>query len=167
MLELTDYSNKRGGLVTLLPKIHALFTENAAKDTLARFAPPENIILWKQRYNKMVVEISRRFLIVTDGTAIAGLMFYHFKDGSVYLDELQIAWHYRHNQAVFNMLTERFSNSNEVKAVTAFYAGANIKSPADKELLASVGFMETFPDGWEPLGNLAEAVGALQTRYIR
>ncbi len=167
MLEITDYSNRRGGLVPLLPKIHALFAENAAKDALARFAPPQNIILWKQRYHKLVVEINRRFVLVADGSAIAGLMFYHFRDKAVYLDELQVAWQYRHNQAVFNLLMDRFVNSNEVKAVTAVFAGENIKSPADKELLASVGFTETFPDGWEPLGNVTDAAGALRTRYIR
>jgi hypothetical protein len=167
MLEITDYSNRRGALVPMFPKIHALFAENATKDTLARFTPPENIILWKQRYRKLLLEINRRFLLVIDGYAITGLMFYHFKDGAVYLDELQIGWYYRNNPAVFNLLIEKFVNSNEVKAVSMVYAGANIKSPADKELLASVGFTEKFPEGFEPLGSVSEAAGALKLRYIR
>jgi hypothetical protein len=167
MLEITDYSGRRGGLVAFLPKIHALFAENAARDALAGFKQPENIILWKQKYSKELIEIHRRFLLVTDLQSIAGLMFYHFKGGAVYIDELQTAWQNRNNPAVFNMMIDKFSTSNEVKSCAEIFAGTNIKSSADKELLASVGFKETFPGGWEPLGSLTEAVGALRQRYQR
>jgi hypothetical protein len=167
MLEIMDFSSRRGGLVPLLPKIHAMLTENAAKDVLAGYRQPENIILWKQKAYKELVETHRRFLLVTDVQSVAGLLFYHFNDSAAYIDELQTAWQYRGNTAVFNLLADKFAANKDVKACTQIFAGENIKSPADKELLASVGFKETFPGGWEPLGSLPEAVNALRLRYQR
>ncbi len=167
MFEVIDFSSRRGALVPLLPKIHALLTVNAVKDKVAGIAPPENIILWKHRAHREILEIHRRFVLVMDGNSVTGLLFYHFKEDSVYLDQFQIAWEYRHNPAVLDIMTDKFAANREVKACGSVYAGENVKAPADKELLASVGFKETFPDGWEPLGTVAEAVGALRTRYAR
>ncbi len=166
MLEVNDYSNRRGALVPLMPKLHALLTENAEKDTLAAYAKPENIIFWKQKMGKAFLDIGNKFLLVTDGADIAGLMFYRIENGAAYLSQLQTAWRYRHNPAVLEMMLEKFVYNNEVKACAKVFAGENIRSPRNKELLAAVGFKETFPDGWEPLGNAAEAAGTLRARYI-
>ena len=166
MLEISDYSGRRGVIVPLLPKIHALLKETAEKDTLAAFAPPEHYILWKQNAYKKLVEVHRRWLVVLDGPALAGFLFYHFETSiDVYIDELRIAWAYRNNGAVFTLLLDKFANNHEVRKVTSVFASLAVKKETSQEILASVGFGETFEGGWEPLGSLSDAVGALKLRY--
>jgi hypothetical protein len=114
------------------------------------------------------VDIHRRWLVVLDGPALAGLFFFHFKpDGNIHLDELRIAWPYRNNNAVFNQLLSRFTNDPSVKNAPAVFAGKNIKRESAEEMLASVGFEEHNAGGNDPLGSPGEAAGALTVRYIR
>ncbi len=165
MPEVIDYSNRRGALVPLMPKIHALLTENAEKDTLAAFAKPENIIFWKQKMGKAFLEIKNRYILTVNAGDIAGLMFYRLEDGAAYISQLQAAWQYRRNPTIIEAMIDKFITNNEVKTCREVFAGENIKAPHDKELLAAVGFKDTFPDGWEPLGSVSDAAGALRTRY--
>jgi hypothetical protein len=169
MLEIHDYSNRRGVLVPLLPKIHALLKETAEKETLAAFEPPEHIILWKQTMHKKLVEIHRRWLMVLDGPALAGFMFFHFgRDKNIYLDEIRTAWAYRHNKGVFTLLHDRFINDPHIKSKTdiTVYGGVNIRREANQEILASVGFEQTFENNLEPLGSPSEAAAILKLRYL-
>ena len=168
MLESHDYSGRRGVLVPLMPKVHALLTETAKKEPLAGIEPPINIILWRQEIYKLLVEIHRRWLMVMDGPAIAGLMFFYFdKNGDTYINELRIAWPYRHNNGVFPLLIDRFMKDPGVKNSKNVFAGPNVKKEANQELLASVGFEAHFENGWEPLGNPTDAAGVLKLRYLR
>jgi hypothetical protein len=169
MLEITDFSNRRGAVVPLLPKIHAMLAASANKDTVAGLKPPANYILWKQEISKQLIDISRRWVTVMDGTDVAGLLFYRFdaKGENIYVDELRIAWAYRNNNNVITLLHDRFINDNSVKKASAVFAGANVKREANQEILATVGFEATFADGLEPLGKPADAAAAFKLRYSR
>lgn len=176
MLEVIDYSSRRGVIVPLLGQVYALLAENAEKDKLAGLTPPANIILWKQTMNRYLVDIRRRWLFVMDDTVVAGLMFFRFGEDpqSVYIDELQIAWLYRRNEAVLAMLLDKFQSDRSVKACTQVYAGERIKKEEAKEILASVGLSESRAgkpapsDADDPLlGTPREAVNALKLRYHR
>ena len=52
MPEFIDYSSRRGAIVPLLPKIHALLKENAEKDKLSGLEIPENLVTWRQKINR-------------------------------------------------------------------------------------------------------------------
>jgi hypothetical protein len=168
MLEVHDYSNRRGVLVPFLPAIYNLLKETAAKEPHSILEPPEHIVLWRQAMNKKLVEVHRRWLIVTDGPKLTGLMFYHFdKDKNINLDELRIDWAYRNNPTVFTLLHDRFINEPAVKKTAAVFAGANIKKEANQELLAAVGMDKPFEGGLEPLGSPVDAAAALKLRYTK
>jgi hypothetical protein len=169
MLEVNDYSNRRGAMVPLLPKIHEMLAEASARDTVAGIKPPINYILWKQEISRRLVDIYRRWVAIMDGPVVAGVFFYHFgdKDKSIYIDELRIAWAYRNNNTVINMLCDRFANDNAIKKVSSVYASENIKKESSQEILATVGFEKQFENGWEPLGNPVDAAAAIKLRYSR
>lgn len=171
MLEIVDYSSRRGVIVSLLPQIYALFSENAKQDVMAGLEPPENIILWKQSMRKALVDVQKHWLFVLDGEHIAGLMFYRMgagaETGCVFIEELQMAWRCRQKEAVLALLLDKFLLDRGVNACGEVLSGARIKNDANKELLASVGFGEIYPGGYQTLGAPKSAVAALKLRYQR
>jgi hypothetical protein len=167
MLEVHDYSNRRGIMVPMLKKFHEMLRETAEKDSMAACPPPENYILWKQNMHKKLVDINRRWFLVLDGKTVAGLMFFYFERDRIYIEELRIAWAYRNNSIAFTLLIDKFINDNTVRKSSAVYAGINVKREPNQEILASVGFGESFENGWEPLGTPQDAAGALKLRYIK
>jgi hypothetical protein len=174
MPEAIDYSARRGAIVPLLPKIHALMKESAALDRLGGLEPPENFVNWRQRVGAQLLDINRKWLFSMEIAGaekrdVIGFLFYRYdaeKPDTLYVEDLLIAWAHHNDPAVLAGLLGKLENDPRAKSA-AFFCGERIKAPADKELLASVGFKETFPDGWEPLGNLKEAISALKLRYTR
>ena len=166
MLEFFDYSNRRGVLVGWLPKVHAMLKDNAHRDQLAGIQPPEHIVTWSQKMKAQLLDISRRFLVATKGTMLAGILFYRYEDGNLYIEDLHINWAFRKNPQVVEGLLKKLEFDTNAKNA-AFYASERIKSDADKEILASVGFKESHEGGWENLGSMSTAVGILKLRYNR
>jgi hypothetical protein len=173
MMEFIDYSSRRGAIVPLLPKIHALLKELAEKDKLCGLESPVNITLWKQKINPQLLDVSRRFLFAMEiggeKREIAGFLFYRCdprEPGKLYIEEMQIAWSCKNKAAAVAGLIAKLETDPGAKTAV-FFGSERLRLMADKELLAEVGFRETFPDGWEPLGNIKEAVGSLKLRYNR
>ena len=166
MLEFFDYSNRRGVLVGWLPKIHTLLKNNALRDTLAGIQPPEHIVTWTQKMKAGLLDINRRFLVATEGTMLAGILFYRHENGNVYIEDLHVDWAFRKNPQVVEGLLKKLEFDTNAKDAT-FYASERIKSDADKEILASVGFKESHEGGWENLGGLSTTIGILKLRYNR
>lgn len=166
MLEFIDYSSRRGAVVTLLPKVHALLTENANRDKLAGIQAPEHLVTWSQKMKSGLLDIQRRFIVAVDGGVLAGLLFYRYQDTSLYIEDLHVAWVYRKNPLVVEGLLKKLEWDSNAKDAT-FFASERIKSEADKEILASVGFKQQHENGWENLGGMSAAVGALKLRYNR
>jgi len=167
-MQAYDYSTRRGAIVPLLSRVHALMTTNAKNDTLCGIDPPENIIFWRQRLYKQLVDIHTRWLFVLDDKQVAGVLFYHIGEDvpDIYIDELQVAWPYKGKPIVLAALLDKLGQDPAAKAAR-FFGSERVKSPHDKEILESRGFVETFPNGWEPLGNHSEALAALKLRYNR
>jgi hypothetical protein len=95
-----DYSNRRGVLVPLLPKVHALLKEIAERDKISGLETPEHVITWQQKKRKELTEINRRFLIAMDGEILAGIFFYRYEGKKIFLEDVQTAWAYRNNPRV-------------------------------------------------------------------
>ena len=166
MLEFFDYSSRRGALVTLLPKIHALQTENAQKDKLAGIAPPEHIVTWQQKKKAILLDIKWRFLVALDNETLLGIFFYRYEDTNIYVEDLHISYSQRDNKTIVEGLLKKLEYDINAKEAT-FFAGERIKSESDKEILASVGFKEQHEGGWENIGTLSQAVNTLKIRYTR
>jgi len=166
MLEFFDYSNRRGTLVGLLPNIHKLLTENANRDKLAGIQPPEHIVTWSQKMKTQLLDINRRFLVAMEGKILAGILFYRYEGTNLYIEDLHVTWAFRNKPHVAEGLLKRLEYDANAKNA-AFYASERIKTDADKEILASVGFKETHKDGWESLGSMSTAIGILKLRYNR
>jgi len=166
MIEFFDYSGRRGALVTLLPKIHALLTENAQKDKLSGISQPEHIVTWQQKKKAVLLDINWRFLVCMDGPILAGLFFYRYQGSNIYIEDLHVAWAYRNNKAIIEGLLKKLEYDANAKDST-FFAGERIKTESDKEILASVGFKQEHEGGWENVGSLSQAVNALKLRYNR
>jgi hypothetical protein len=166
MLEVKDYSARRGVIVPILPKIHAMIKENAEKDTIAGIAPPEHIITWTQKMRKLLMDIKRRFLVASDGGNLAGIFFYRYDETKIYIEDLQIAWAYRNNPGVIEGFLKRLEFDAGTKDAT-FFVSERVKIEADKEILAAKGFKETHDGGWEELGSLQKTAAALKLRYNR
>ena len=181
MLEAVDYSGRRGVIVSMFDAIYALLKKNAEKDVMAHLPPPEHIILWKQSMRGQLMDVNRRWFFAFDGKTLAGLAFFHLGGASpanpsplvpasgenIYLDEFQLDWAYRHSDAAFNVLLEKFANDREVAAAAAIFASERVKNEENKEILASVGFKDTPPDGYQRLGTTQETASALKQRYRR
>lgn len=166
MISVFDHSSRRGALVPMLNKIHALIAENAARDTLAGVEPPQNLILWTHKMRKHLVDIKWRFLVATDATNLAGLMFYRYEGNAIYIEEMHVAWAHRNNPQVIEGLLKKLEFDQGTQDA-AFYANSRMKLEVNKEILASVGFKDEHEGGWECLGDLAATVNALKLRYNR
>ena len=166
MIEIYDYSNRRGILVPMLPKMYEIITKNATLDKMAGIAPPEHIITWQHRVKKELTDLSRRFIVAMDCGTLAGFLFYRYQGGDVYIEELQIAWIQRNKPQIL----DGFLKKLELDAGTEnalFYVNDRIKTEASKEILASVGLREKHEGGWECLGDRTATSTALRIRYIR
>jgi hypothetical protein len=176
MVEFIDYSSRRGAIVPLLPKIHALLKENSGKDKSGSLAMPENLVIWRQKINPHLLDISWRFLFAMElknpgqgQREVTGFIFYRYpinQPDTLYIEDMQIAWAKRNDPTVVLGLITKFESDPKTKNAV-FFGSERLKMLADKEILAGVGFKETFPDGWEPLGTAKEAMDTLKKRYGR
>jgi hypothetical protein len=173
MLEFIDYSSRRGAIVPLLPKVHALLKENAERDKPSGLEPPANIVTWRQQMNPQLLDISRRFVFAMEkkgaGREVVGFVFYRYdtqKKNTLYIEDMQIAWEHRNDPAILTGLITKLENDPSAKNCELF-GSERLKLMADKEILAGVGFRDHFPEGWEPLGKMKEAMGSLKLRYGR
>ena len=166
MLEILDYSARRGVVALMLDKIYSALDENASCEKLSNAKPPGNKILWKQSYKKILLETERRWLFAMEGDKIAGFVFYRLGvGGRVYLNEFLLSPDYTSDRAVFSALLDKFFYDPSVKNCAGIFAGENVRIEHDKELLASVGFRDEYEDGFQSLGGPADAAGALKIRY--
>lgn len=163
-MEFFDYSNRRGALVPVLPKVHALLADISVKDKMAALPMPEHIVTWQQQMRKTVLQINHRFLCAIDASILAGIFFYHYQGTDIYIDECQIAWTYRNNPRVLDGLLKKLEFDTGTRNAT-FYASDRIKKESDKEILASVGFKEEIEGDYENLGNFATMANTLKLRY--
>jgi len=169
MLEFYDYSTRRGVIVPLLPKIHALLTEHAMQDKSGLAEMPPHLITWQHGIRKDLLDIHRRFLFAMHGTDLAGFFFYRYdtsQSDCIYIEDLQIAWKYRQNMQVLDGLLKKLELDPGAKDAI-LYASSRVKIEQDKEILASVGFKPAHSGEWENIGTLAQAAGVLRIRYNR
>ena len=165
MLKITDYSTHRGGVVTLLPKIHAMFKDNAQSDKTGVLKHPGHIITWQQQIKKQLTDINQRFIIATEGTELAGLLFYRYENGSAYIEEMQFAKTYENQTAAFDGIFKKLEMDKAAHGAV-FYVSDRIKLERNKEILAAAGFKESIENGYEKLGSLAEAAAGLRLRFF-
>ena len=166
MLKVTDYSTHRGGVVTLLPKIHAMFKENARNDKAGVLKNPGHIITWQQLIKKQLTDINRRFIIATYQTELAGLLFYRYENGNAYIEEMQFATAHKNQVAAFDALFKKVEMDPKAHGAV-FFVSDRIKLERNKEILASVGFKDSVENGYEKLGSLAEAASSLKLRFFQ
>ncbi|MCL1843868.1 MAG: hypothetical protein FWF79_08645 [Defluviitaleaceae bacterium] len=166
MLEIIDYSSRRGAIVPFLTKMHAVIKENSLRDKLAGMKPPEHVITWSQKMRKVLLDINRRFYIALDGQMLAGVFFYRVDGGKAFIEDVQVAWAYRNNAHVIDGFLRKLEYDVSLKDST-FYASERVKADADAEMLASKGFKKKYVDGWEELGTLSQASQAIKIRYSR
>jgi hypothetical protein len=183
MLEINDYSSRRGVLVPLFPKIHAMLKENSERDKFSNLEPPEHLIIWQQKIRQVILDINRRFIVAMDGGNLAGIFFYRIgkvdgvgkidgigkvdgNEGKIFIEDVQAAWSYRNNTHIIDGFLKKLEFDKHSKDAT-FYASQRIKIDYDKELLAAKGFKTVHEDGWEKLGTYSQAAGAIKIRYNR
>ena len=163
-MEIHDYSSRRGALIPLLPKIYEMLKDNSERDKLSGLAPPENIITWKQKTGKAILDVNRRLLVALDGGVLAGIFFYRHDGTDILIEDVHTAWAYRRNPGVIDGFLKKLEYDAGTKNAT-FYASDRVKIDADKEMLAAKGFKATYEDGREKLGTLAQAAAAIKIRY--
>lgn len=155
----------------LLPRVHGLIRELAEKDKSGGPDMPETLVTWRRIMGEQLLDIHRRFLFAMDiGSGrrdVLGFIFYRCDAPErIYIEDMQIAWKERYNAAVLDGLVTKLQLDPRAKDAQ-FFGSEKLKLVPDKEILAGVGFRDTFPDGWEPLGDCKEAMGTLKVRYTR
>ncbi|MCL2188881.1 MAG: hypothetical protein FWC16_08155 [Defluviitaleaceae bacterium] len=167
MLEFIDYSSRRGAIVNLLPQVHGLLKELSANDKLCGLEAPEGIVGWRQKMNPLLLDITRRFVFAVDtakNRKLVGFLFYrHGEAGKLYIEDMQVAFGERGEMVSAGMLAKLEYDAKAREA--AFFGSERLRKMQDKEILAGVGFVEHFANGYELLGDIKEASGALKLRY--
>lgn len=170
MFEFIDYSSRRGAIVPLLPQVHSMIKELSEKDRLGGPPTPVALTTWKRKTGLSLLDVSRRFLFALrlDGARkeVLGMIFYRGEGSNLFIEDMHIAWKMRRNPAVLDGLIAKLQLDPRAQNAQ-FFGSERLKMVPDKEILAGVGFRDTFPDGWEPLGNSKEALGSLKQRYTR
>jgi|GEM_PF-6228354 len=124
-----DYSTRRGVLVPLLEKVHAMYRELAEHDKLSGLAMPEHIITWTQKRRKELVDIERRFFVALDGGELVGFFFYKHEGENILLEDVQ------GSPEVIEGFLKKLEYDTAAKDKT-FYAGERIRRCADEEIVA-------------------------------
>lgn len=168
MPEFIDYSSRRGAIVSLLPQVHKLLKERAE-------TTPETFVMWRHKMGPCLLDISRRYLFAMEKKGIGkwevlGFLFYRVDVKSpkkMYIEDMHIANKNKDKTAlVQGLITKMETNDPRVKNAK-FVGSMRLRKPVDKEILADVGFVDNFPDGWEPFGTWKDTMGALKARYDR
>ena len=107
MLKVTDYSNRRGGVVNLLPQIHSMYKENALADKSGVLQNPGHIITWQQQIKKRLMDINWRFLIATQRDRIVGVLFYRYEISNAYIEELQFHKNFESDTEAFDQIFKK------------------------------------------------------------
>ena len=171
MIEITDYSGRRGAMVPLFPKIHEITKENVQRGKFAKLEQPEHVVTWQHKMRKVILDISRRFIVARDDAFLAGIFFYRIDAQNqqiVYVEDVQVAWAYRNSSEIMDGFLRRVEKDPiaGVKGVT-FYAGKRIRIDVETEKLVARGHKFERESGWEKLGTFAEAAAALKARYSK
>ena len=170
MFEYIDYSGRRGRIVPLLVQVHGLLKELSKKDKLCGLEMPETYTGWRQKMSPMLLDINRRFIFAMEpdakgGRTVVGYLFYRHGDkGRLYVDDMQVSWAKRGDAMVAAGMLAKLDYDAKAREAL-FFGSERLRKMQDKEILAGVGFVEKFPDGYEPLGEMKEAVAALKLRY--
>ena len=84
MFEVFDYSSRRGAIVPLLADIYKIICETKIKN-------PENIIFFKQRMSKLLIDINYRWIILNEKKSLAGFLFYRYENETIHITDLHIS----------------------------------------------------------------------------
>ena len=165
MLKVTDYSKHRGGVVTLLPQIHAMYKENALADKSGVLPNPGHIVTWQQKIKKRLTDINWRFLIATQNDKIVGVLFYRYEGNNAYVEEFQFHKNFDGDVEAFDQIFKKLEMDKKSQNAV-FFVSQFVKLEKNKELLASAGFKEVTEQGYELLGSLSEARASLRLRFF-
>ena len=165
MLKVTDYSNHRGGVVTLLPQIHSMYKENALADKSGVLQNPGHIITWQQKIKKRLTDINWKFLIATQKDRLVGVLFYRYDGANAYVEEFQFHKSFEGDTEAFDQIFKKLEMDKKSSSAV-FYVSKYVKLEKNKEILASAGFKEFSGDGYELLGNFNEARASLRLRFF-
>jgi len=166
MIEITDFSGRRGAVVPILPKIHELLKTNATQDKLTSVEAPEHIVIWQQKMRRFILDINRRLFIAQDGNDVVGIFFYRHDGANIMIEEVQIAWKSRHNQLIMDGFLKKLEQDPKTRDAT-FFADVRIKKNSDKEMLAAKGLKDAADNEPEQLGTFGQAAAAMKIRYAR
>ena len=175
-MNVVDFSRRRGIIVHLLPQVYALIKEDReGKAGGGHFDSPfgsvPNIVLWTHDMRKALVDIRKKWLFALEGQRnVRGMMFYRIDDDgkSLYIDTLIAAKDAQ--AAVLEALLVKFERDDLVKACEDFYVSRDVKREASEEVLESVGLQDESvynDEGYQFIGDLAEAGKVLRVRYLR
>ena len=169
MLKVTDYSNQRGGVVKLLPKIHRMFKENALTDRSGTLQDPGHLVTWQQKMSKLLVDVNWRFIAAVDGDELAGVLFLRFFSSDevteAYIEEMQFSRRFYGDTAVFDAVFAKLAMDRKT-GDAVFFVSERVRLEKNKEILASVGLVEVATGGFERLGSLSEARASLRIRFF-
>ena len=165
MLRVTDYSNHRGGVITLLPQIHSMYKENALADKSGVLQNPGHIITWQQKIKKRLTDINWRFLIATQKDKLVGVLFFRYNGTNAFIEEFQFHKNFEGDTYAFDQIFKKLEMDKKSQSAV-FYVSQFVKLDKNKEILASAGFKEVSGDEYELLGNLNEARASLRLRFF-
>jgi len=152
MLAAYDYSSRRGAIVPLLPRVHAILTHHSA-DKSTFITAPGNITIWRQQMNKLVIDVNRRWIIALDDKILVGFLFYRHDGNNIIIDYLQLAQGY--DIKVVELMLKKLEfdpAAREARYVKGEFVLPEIhKSPVPNE----------------DLGTMAEAMTVIRQRYSR
>ena len=173
MLEVYDYSSRRGVLVSFLPKMHELLKSNASKDKYSSIKPPSHYITWSHAEKIKLLDINRKFLIANVFQKFAGYLIYRLdaSNNSIYIEALHIVYkHTKTVQIIEGLLKKLELDDNAKDAI--FFVGDGVKME-ENELILSSAMHKHEPKNvvsdsneWENVGNFAEMANIIKIRYI-
>jgi hypothetical protein len=166
--EFIDYSARRGAIVSLLPQVHKLLKERVQTE-------PETFVMWRHKMSPCLLDINRRFLFAMQNLDVGkwevlGFLFYRTEADfpqKMYIEDMHIGNKYKEKPALVQGLISKMERNDPRVKEAEFVGSMRLRKPIDKEILADVGFHDSFPDGWEPFGNWKDTMGALKARYDR
>ena len=113
MFEVFDYSARRGAIVPLLPSIYKIICETKIRN-------PENIIFFKHRMSKLLIDINYRWIILNERKLLAGFLFYRYENETIYITDLALSKYVKSPLDAITMILKKMEYDQGTKTAN-FY----------------------------------------------
>jgi len=158
-VEVIDYSQNRGEIVPLLPRMFGIIAANMREIALTGNTIEEDRISWTQAMHEELRSPDKHWIFVFSGETLAGYTLYRIAGDTLHMDEIQVAKGFQRDGKAFPMLMGKMLRDAKEAGVHKLHTYVNRQNTKSRGIVQAMGLAaigET-PRGFSYLGRAEDA----------